>query len=60
MPAPEASGSEADGEEDGNGDAQVHASPKRQGSDVSEDITQKEDVRPDSRVTAFWETTGEH
>ena len=51
-----ASGSDADDEEG----PQKPSPPMRQGSDVSEDITQKEDVQPDDRVTAFWETIGEH
>lgn len=52
-PSADASGSDADDEE-----PQKPSPPLRQGSDVSEDITQKEDVQPDERVTAFWETIG--
>lgn len=52
-PSAEASGSDADDEEPAK-----PSPPLRQGSDVSEDITQKEDVQPDERVTAFWETIG--
>ena len=52
-PSGEASGSGAN-----EGERPMHLGPVRQGSDLGEDITQKEDVQPDDRVTAFWETIG--